>query len=167
MSLKTYQVVILFLFAFVFFSGCLKNNEECQFEVSYAANQEQLQGDIAAIDEYLLQNNIEAQVHESGIRYVIQDAGGSTSPTLCNLVAVTYKGSRLNDGFVFDETEDPLLFPLNNLIRGWQIGIPLIQEGGSITLYIPSSFGYGATGAGDRIPPYTNLIFEIDLLDVR
>jgi FKBP-type peptidyl-prolyl cis-trans isomerase FkpA len=56
-------------------------------------------------------------------------------------------------------------FILNQLIKGWQLGLPQIKKGGSIKLYIPPSLAYGATGNG-IIPGNSNLIYEVSLLDV-
>lgn len=136
-------------------------------EPNLNVNQTQLEADIAAIDDYLAENEIDAQTHPSGLRYVITAQGEGNTPTLCDNVIVTYEGSLLSNGEVFDGTDDPVNFPLNALITGWKIGIPLVQSGGSITLYIPSGFGYGSQGSGEAIPPNSNLIFEIALTSVN
>lgn len=52
-----------------------------------------------------------------------------------------------------------------NFLQGWQIALPLIQEGGKMRLYIPSGLAYGNQTAG-TIPPNSNLFFEIELVDV-
>lgn len=157
--------VNLLLFAFVL-SGCSSENE-CELTPNLNVDQAQLETDLEGIDEYLGENEIEAQVHETGLRYVINDAGNGNTAELCNTVSVNYEGRLLSNGEVFDSTDTPISFPLNQLITGWQIGIPLIEEGGSITLYIPSVYAYGRTGIGDVIPPNANLIFEISLTDVN
>lgn len=150
----------------VFFLGCNNNDDGCSTEPNLNVNQERLDADIEAIDEYLSENNINAQTHSSGLRYVITEEGDGKSPTLCDNITVTYEGSLLSNGNVFDGTESPVNFPLDRLITGWQIGIPLIETGGSITLYIPSGFGYGSSGSDQAIPPNANLKFTITLVDV-
>ena len=61
----------------------------------------------------------------------------------------------------------PINFPLENLITGWQIGIPLIKVGGRITLYIPSVYAYGKNGIGSDILPNASLEFEILLFQTN
>lgn len=152
------------------FSGCLPDDSEsftCGLKPNLSVNQTQLDKDVQAIESYLTDNSITAQVHESGVRYVIDSMGTGIQPNLCNAVSVNYKGSLISDGSVFDESSSPITFPLQNLITGWQIGIPLIKAGGAITLYIPSVYAYGERGAGNDIPANANLIFEIELLGVQ
>ncbi len=153
------------------FSGCLPDDSEaftCGLTPNLSVNQTQLDKDVEAIEAYLTDNSITAEVHSSGLRYVIDVAGEGNQPNLCNAVSVNYKGSLMSDGSVFDESTNAITFPLSNLIAGWQIGIPLIKQGGSITLYIPSVYGYGESGTGDgSIPSNANLIFEIDLVRVQ
>lgn len=146
-------------------SGC-KKNEACDQEPSLTVNQDQLKTDIQKIDAYLEKNDIQAKTHPSGIRYVIDKTGSGSTPTLCGSVDVAYRGRLLSNGYNFDGTESPRSFNLDQLILGWQIGIPLIKPGGRITLYIPSVYGYGSRGAGQDIPPNANLIFDITLYSV-
>ncbi len=152
------------------FSGCLPDDSEsftCGLNPNLSVNQTQLDKDVVAIDAYLSDSNISAEVHSSGLRYVINEMGTGPQPNLCNAVSVNYKGMLISDGSVFDESSSPITFPLSNLITGWQIGIPLIKGGGSITLYIPSVYAYGERGAGNDIPANANLIFEIDLVGIQ
>ncbi len=117
--------------------------------------------------DYLEENNLTADRHESGLYYAIEEAGSSGRPALEDSVTVRYKGMLL-DGHVFDQTpgNNTVTFPLTNLITGWQIGIPLIGKGGAITLYTPSNLGYGNRSVGS-IPAGSVLIFEIDLVDFK
>jgi len=59
-----------------------------------------------------------------------------------------------------------VVFSLQNLVKGWQIGIPLLKAGGSGIFLLPSAMGYGTSGSGS-IPPNAVLIFEIDLVSVQ
>lgn len=131
---------------------------------SVLSYEEQLAVDMAILDEYLSDNNITAQADASGLRYVVQEPGSGTRPDLNSTVRVAYEGTYM-DGSVFDANDD-IVFPLRNLIEGWQIGIPLIQEGGAITLYVPSGLAYGTQGIPGAIPGNSNLIFTIQLLEV-
>lgn len=118
------------------------------------------------IVKYLAEKNITATEGESGLFYVIDEPGEAEKPTLQSTVTVNYKGTTTN-GDTFDETTtSPATFPLANLIRGWQQGIPLIGKGGKIRLYIPSSQAYGQNTAGD-LCANTDLIFDIELVDFQ
>jgi peptidylprolyl isomerase/FKBP-type peptidyl-prolyl cis-trans isomerase FklB len=90
-------------------------------------------------------------------------SGAKAKPT--GRVQVTYKGT-LPDGTVFDENSQPQWFRLDSVIEGWRDGMQDMPVGAKWQLIIPSALAYGAQGAGDVIPPYTPLVFEIELLDV-
>lgn len=117
------------------------------------------------IEAYLLENNITAQQHESGMYYVITTEGSGDSPTINSTVEVKYKGYFL-DGAVFDQTtgNQTVTFPLNNLIEGWKIAIPLLKRGGKGTFFLPSALGYGSNPP-PGIPSNAVLIFDIELID--
>jgi FKBP-type peptidyl-prolyl cis-trans isomerase len=81
-------------------------------------------------------------------------------------VQVHYKGYLLETSEVFDQTtNEPRRFPLNRLIPGWQLGVPLIKTGGRIILVIPSHLGYNIRTRSPKIPPNSILVFEIEVLD--
>lgn len=126
-----------------------------------AAEDEQL------IKDYLAEQNIDAQRHDSGLYYIIEEEGSGGSPNLNSEVQARYKGYLL-DGSVFDETpgNDTRFFPLRNVIRGWQIGIPLLQKEGRGTFFIPSNLGYGFR-AQPGIPASSVLIFETELVNFQ
>lgn len=110
-------------------------------------------------------NGLTVTEHSSGLMYQIVNPGGGQRPTIYNTVSCTYTGSLLN-GTVFDsQTTTPVTFPLNGVIAGWQIGIPLISTGGTIRLIIPSSLAYGCKGYGS-IGPDEILYFEVHLNNV-
>ena len=70
---------------------------------------------------------------------------------------------------MFDSSYDrgePAEFPLNGVIAGWTEGIQLMSVGSNYRFFIPSELGYGSQGAGQRIPPYSPLIFEVELIDI-
>ncbi len=127
----------------------------------------QLQKDIAAIDTYLATNNITATKDPSGLRYRINSLGASTvKPTATSSIKVNYTGTIMSSGVVFDKSIAPVTFQLSSLIEAWRIAMPLFTKGTSVTLYVPSTLGYGTKGSGSTIPPNTNLVFDIELLDV-
>ena len=143
------------------------NEEDFCTIPDFTVDQVQLAADIVELDQYLAINNINADIHPSGIRYVINDPGAGRQPDGCTSVKVSYTGKLLN-GDIFDQTAQgqAIDFNLSGLISGWQICLPLIQKEGLITLYIPSGYAYGAAAVGD-IPPNSPLIFDIFLKDVR
>lgn len=156
--MKVHKILMLFFVGAMVFTGCKDDDEVIR---TFA---EQLEIDKQILDEYLMDNNITGLEDPSGLRYVINEPGDGARPDQSSSIRVAYEGSLL-DGTVFDSSDD-LNFPLRNLIEGWQIGIPLIQEGGDITLYIPSGLAYGTQGVPGFIPGNANLIFTIQLLEV-
>lgn len=80
-------------------------------------------------------------------------------------VTIHYTGALASDGTVFDSSVggEPATFPLDNLIQGWQEGIPGMKIGGTRRLFIPSALGYGAAGSGSAIPANADLVFDIEL----
>jgi FKBP-type peptidyl-prolyl cis-trans isomerase FkpA len=123
--------------------------------------------DEEVIVNYLKEHNLEATHHSSGVYYIISEEGTGGNPTYNSIVTVKYKGY-LTDGSVFDQTtgDETFTYSLNQLIKGWIIGIPLLQRGGIGTLFIPSELGYGSNDL-QGIPPNSVLIFEIELIDFR
>jgi len=122
---------------------------------------------LPSLDQYIAEQNITVTEGQEGLRYTIIEPGSAERPSGTATVTVNYTGT-LTNGLVFDETnpngQQPIQFPLNRLIRGWQLGIPLIGRGGRIELYIPSEIGYGNRQAGS-ICPNSDLIFEIELVN--
>lgn len=125
--------------------------------------------DEALILDYLSDNNLTAEVTAEGIYYIIEDEGTGTRPVISDRVEVHYEG-RLLDGTVFDSSYDrneTATFGLNQVIRGWQIGIPLFKEGGKGKLLIPSAYAYGNSSPSNLIPRNSVLIFDVELIDVK
>lgn len=122
---------------------------------------------LPTIEEYIEANNLPVEPALEGLFYTILDEGGPERPSPTATVTVNYTGTLTND-VMFDGTpadgRSPIRFALNNLIRGWQIGIPLIGRGGRILLYTPSEIAYGSARAGS-ICPNSDLIFEIELVN--
>ncbi len=115
----------------------------------------------SAADDYVLENGLITQVLSGGVHIVIHDAGDTDKkPTINSSVVATYEG-RLTDGTIFDSAENAS-FQLSGVIQGWQIGLQEIGEGGSCTLIIPPSAGYGGIQTGN-IPPNSVLIFDVDM----
>ena len=127
--------------------------------------------DYAAINEkqitdYITKNNLEAIKCESGLYYIIDEAGEGVKPTSASTVKVAYKGYYL-DGEIFDESnEEGISFPLKRVIKGWTEGITYFKEGGKGTLLVPSYLGYGSYDTRG-IPGGSVLLFDIHLISVK
>lgn len=108
------------------------------------------------------------KVTKSGLQYKILAPGTGASPKKDDKVRVHYRGT-LIDGTEFDSSykrEQPAEFPLGNVIPGWTEGLQLIKTGGKIQLTVPSDLAYGDRGRPPTIPPFSVLIFEVELLEI-
>ena len=129
--------------------------------------------DLLAIDEYLAANNITAQVHQSGVRYVIKTQGSGPMPTYQNCVRVRYTGLFLNDTTTFDSNQDTgRKFAMVNIVAGMEIVLKMMSVGAKADIYAPSVLGYGPSGRPDGaggyiIPPNAVLVFkDVELMQI-
>lgn len=105
----------------------------------------------------------------SGLQYTVIKEGDGKKPKATDTVKCHYEGF-LVDGTVFDSSVqrgEPAEFALNQVIAGWTEGLQLMQEGAKYRFFIPYLLGYGASGAGNAIPPYAALIFDVELIEVK
>jgi hypothetical protein len=102
----------------------------------------------------------------NNLYYSILKEGKGAVVKIKDTVVANYKGYLLN-GEVFDQSKSPATFPLNRLIKGWQIGLPLCRVGGSIRLIIPSALAYSIRARSPKIPPNSVLIFDIEVISVK
>ncbi len=121
-------------------------------------------------EQYLAKNADRDGVYvtDSGLQYEILNEGSGKSPKATDSVKCHYEG-RLIDGTVFDSSYrrgTPATFPLNGVIAGWTEGLQLMKEGAKYRFHIPYNLAYGANGAGESIPPYSALVFDVELLEV-
>lgn len=121
-------------------------------------------------ETFLAQNKTKAGVKTtaSGLQYEVLTAGTGAQPKATDQVTVHYKGTLLN-GFEFDSSykrEQPATFGLNEVIPGWTEGVQLMKEGSKYRFFIPYQLAYGARGMGNDIPPFSTLIFEVELIKV-
>jgi FKBP-type peptidyl-prolyl cis-trans isomerase FkpA len=160
--MKNFKLLILFLCLAAALSACMKGDNDNFNEAA------QFDADTAAIRAYLVTNKLPALKHESGVFYqIIAPGSGSFSYSQNTTVTANYAGRLLGSTTTFDKTTGtPATFPLSGVIPGWQIGIPLIQKGGSIRLFIPSRYAYKQFGQGP-IPPNAILDFNVELVDVK
>ena len=132
-----------------------------------AAEQSQVQMLMAVEARFLAQERARAGVRELSEGVLVSELvkGSGASPKADGRVQVRYVGT-LPDGTVFDQSEQPQWFSLKSVIEGWQVALAQMATGAKWRVVIPSAKSYGANGAGDLIPPFTPLIFEIELLGV-
>lgn len=120
-------------------------------------------------EKFLAENKKHEGVQEtsSGLQYEVITMGTGVKPGPEDVVRVHYTGMLL-DSTKFDSSVDrgePAQFTVNQVIRGWQEGIQLMPVGSKFKFYIPYELGYGENATGP-IPPYSTLIFEVELLDI-
>ncbi len=141
--------------------SCMKSEKGCVTNYGSPSATE-----VATLRSYITANSITAAEDPRGFFYNISFAGtGTDSPTAADSVTIHYKGT-LTDGTIFDSTATGTTrkFLLNDLITGWQLGLPLLKKGGVINLYLPPSHGYGCEGQGP-IPADAITIFNVQLED--
>jgi FKBP-type peptidyl-prolyl cis-trans isomerase len=155
-------------------------DEEINTEMS--AFQERREAEAGAERVALAQSNLEAgraymaemssaegvQTTESGLQYIVMEAGEGDSPVAADSVEVHYEG-QLIDGTVFDssfERGETVTFGLTQVIPGWTEGLQLMKPGGKFKFIIPPELGYGEGGAGQMIGPNATLRFDVELIAV-
>jgi len=129
-----------------------KNSEAKQAENTFLAENAKKQG---------------VKVTASGLQYEIVNETTGKKPLSNSTVLVNYEG-RLVDGTVFDSSygREPWETEINRVIPGWTEGVQLMSVGSEFIFYIPSNLAYGENGIQGVIPPFSTLIFRVELLDI-
>ena len=112
-----------------------------------------------------------AQQSASGLVYIIDRAGEATKPVEGNQLSVHYRGTFRTSGQQFDASYDrgqPMEFTYKQqrMIAGFEEGLGLIGKGGKIKIFIPYFQAYGAAGRPGAIPPYSDLVFDIEMMEI-
>lgn len=105
-------------------------------------------------------------VTESGLQYKVEVLGNGARPNASSEVTVHYRGSLIN-GREFDSSyvrEKPSTFKINKVILGWKEGLTIMPIGSKYTFYIPQHLAYGERGLDSKVPAYSTLIFEVELI---
>lgn len=126
-----------------------------------------------ALDEqaaFLAKNIVDStvKVTTKGVQYKVIKEGTGNTPKASDKVQVHYVGSLL-DGTEFDNSVkrgEPLEFPVNAVIEGWQDLLQVMKEGMKVKAWIPSALAYGEAGVPPMIPANALLVFEVELLKV-
>jgi FKBP-type peptidyl-prolyl cis-trans isomerase FkpA len=141
--------------------------------------------EVTKANKYIADNKLVLKTTPSGLKYVITKASLKSRPLNGDTVLVNYTGKLLN-GQVFDSsiaaiaqqaglqqpgrTYEPIKFPLGagQVVKGWDEGLLLMNEGAKATFVIPSDLAYGEQGAGNGIiPPFSTLVFDVELVSVK
>jgi len=144
---------------------------EDEIKATFTESREQAQKKMAEAGTKWLAENAKKEgikTTESGLQYEVIEAGEGASPKATDKVTVHYTGMLL-DGTKFDSSVDrgqPATFPLNGVIKGWTEGVQLMKPGAKYRFYIPQDLAYGERGSPPKIPPFSALIFDIELISV-
>lgn len=135
-----------------------------------AVRQERQKALAAEGQKFLEENQKKEGVNltESGLQFRVLTQGEGAIPARTDHVRVHYTG-KLVDGTVFDSSVqrgEPAEFPVNGVIAGWIEALTLMPVGSKWELAIPYNLAYGERGAGASIPPFSTLIFEVELLEI-
>lgn len=127
-------------------------------------------GETGMLQKYLKDNNITAKPTASGLYYIEVKKGTGAKAVNGKKVSVNYTGKLLN-GNIFDTSvgKAPFEFELGKgqVIPGWDEAFTLMQAGGKAKLIIPSKLAYGPQAMGEKIPAYSTLVFDVELLSVK
>lgn len=138
------------------------------FLIVFPACQENEWADWRLQNEQWLETNKKQpgiETTETGLQYKVLYQGWylNKKPNKNSIIKVNYTG-KLIDGSTFDSGTDAVFY-MSSVIKGWREGIAKMNGGGSYILYVPSSLAYDTTSTNKAIPPYSTLIFEVDLVD--
>ena len=151
---KIISLLVLFLIVSLGFVSCKTNEDERSFEK-----------EMEFLAEYIEINNITVNPTASGLYYIELTEGTGELPKTGDTVSVKYTG-RLVDGSVFGSSTYDFVIGTDSVIKAWDEGIIFMKKGGTAVIIAPSTLAYGAVGYGS-IPPYTTLIFSVELLDIK
>ena len=162
---KLFYLLIIPLFSIAFLS-CSDNNDN-----SYKEWRAENEAYIADIKEQATNSTSVSEVFLDGgpgsiYREIIKSSESENGifPLYTDQVDVRYKGELIN-GTVFDDASERIVsFNVNGVVKGFTIALQKMQVGDKWKVYIPWELGYGYAGSGSKVPPYSALIFEIELL---
>jgi FKBP-type peptidyl-prolyl cis-trans isomerase len=151
--------------------AAVANLRERTVAAMQASMKEQAQKNLAEGEKFLAENKTKEGVKTtaSGLQYKVTEEGNGPSPKAGDTVTVHYRGT-LVDGTEFDSSYqrgEPATFPLTGVIPGWTEALQLMKKGSKWVLYIPADLAYGERGAGNRIPPNSTLIFEVEMISFQ
>jgi len=124
-----------------------------------------------SIQQYIQENNIKEESSISGLYYIEIQKGKGKNTVPGNILQVHYTGKFI-DGSVFDSSLDrnelfSFQYGNSEVIAGWEEGFSRMKEGGKAKFIIPSHLAYGENGYGKIIPPFSTLIFDVELVKIK
>ncbi|GHN01463.1 hypothetical protein WSM22_29520 [Cytophagales bacterium WSM2-2] len=137
-----------------------------EFKLLGSTSGTRLTSDLTAIDSYVSSISVVATKHASGIRYTSDNAGTGQSPTSVSTIDVTYTGKILKSDSLFANVTTPVTINLKDQVPAWRIILPQLKTGSTVTMYVPSGYGYGGTSPSVKIPANSNLVYTVTLLKV-
>lgn len=143
-----------------------------EIQIFFEEQQKVLHHDNIKEGEIFLKENAKREsviTLDSGLQYEIIKEGQGEKPLLSDEVTTHYSGTLIN-GTVFDSSilrGQPATFPVSGVIQGWTEALQMMTVGSKWKLYIPYHLAYGSQGAGKAIAPYSTLIFEVELIDIK
>jgi len=129
----------------------------------------QLSKDVAAIEAYINENNLEMEQTQSGVFYKIEELGDGWGAASYNTVSIDYNGTFL-DGTTFWSTYEsgkPLKIKLSKSLKAFYEILPMLREGGKVKIITPPDMAYGTDGSPPYIPPNAILVYDLELTDVE
>lgn len=144
----------------------MKRNKKALRNAAIATDRENF---VTELRTQYLAGDLQVKRTNTGLGYIIHEAGDGIAPRPGKQVSVHYLGMLVMDGAIFDESFSrgkAISFRLGagQVIAGWDEGIDLLSVGDRATLFLPPKLGYGAVGAGADIPPNSELIFYVELI---
>ncbi|MEO9647301.1 FKBP-type peptidyl-prolyl cis-trans isomerase [Ekhidna sp.] len=155
--MKKIQLVIS-ISLLIMFMGCGEDNDGPTFE-------EQLAFDQALIENHLTFNNIDTEIDESGIRYVLNNQGDGEQVQLGDQIVAKFTTTDLDGNILLLDTIGFTINLTNQVIRSWALMVPKLMEGGSITVYSPSGYAFGVSGNA-TVDPNKIVVFEIEVVAI-
>lgn len=153
-----------------YFQKKQQRDREKQQADAVAKAEETFNDNKVAGEKFLEENKTKegVKVTESGLQYVVLKEGSGEKPTVASKVKVHYHGT-LIDGTVFDSSVDrgtPSEFGITQVIKGWTEGLQLMPVGSKYKFFIPQDLAYGFQQRGEKIKPFSALVFEVELLEI-
>jgi len=145
---------------------CMTTVQEYMTNIAMAKSKKSQEEGVAFLNANKTKEGVKTTA--SGLQYKVISAGTGKAPTANDNVTVHYVG-KLANGTEFDSSigGEPATFGVSDVIPGWTEALQLMHEGDKWILFIPHDLAYGERGAGDQIPPFAVLIFEVELLKVN
>lgn len=163
-------IVVAFLLSSIGFSGLVI--WELTRDTSSSDAQKQIEEQLANQDE-TKGKKLEGYKPVSGVsklQIIDLKKGDGKAASKDSTVTAHYTGALAKNGEIFESSKDigqPVTFPLADVIKGWQEGVPGMKEGGTRRLIIPAELAYGESGKPPKIGPNEPLVFDIELISVK